>query len=920
MKDLLKRYFGYDEFRPLQEEIIGSVLDKRDTLVIMPTGGGKSLCYQLPALRMDGLTLVVSPLIALMKDQVDALRANGIAAEFINSTLTYAEINRVQTQARQGGLKILYLAPERLALPDFMGFLSTLKVSLVAVDEAHCISEWGHDFRPDYRTLGGLRRGMPDTPFIALTATATERVRGDIVSQLGLSKHQEFIASFDRPNLRYEVRPKERAFDQLVQLLRERKGESAIIYCFSRNDTEELSDRLQDAGFKALAYHAGMEAETRRRNQERFIRDEVDVIAATIAFGMGIDKPDVRLVVHQELPKTLEAYYQQTGRAGRDGLPSDCVLFYSYGDKIKQDFFINQITDAAEKRGAQEKLGQVIEFCTLRTCRRRYLLDYFGEDSLASPVALFAQSDSSGDDAGNCGGCDVCLADMEDFDATVIAQKILSAVVRTGERFGAGYIAQVLRGSKAERVLRLGHDNLSVYGIVNDHSDGEIREICGLLLDKGMLRKTSSEYATLGVTTEGRRFLNDRESLTLSRRKKQERPARESRSSRGGVRDTLDYDSGLFEELRALRRRIASEKRVPPYVVFGDATLQQMAYYMPQSEDSLSRISGVGAVKLAQYGDEFLAVIREYAGENNLPDRTAELRRRSESRNAKTAGSTYEHTKKLLEQGLSIDEVAQERDMSPSTIFAHLEMLVQTGEDLDLRAHLPSPDRAMRIQDAFHRVGNNRLTPVREVLGDDYSYEEIRLVRAFMSQQATHDTEESKSDNLAKPKGSTYEQTRQLLAQGLSVEEVARQRGFVTDTIMGHIDRLVQSGEDIDLRLYLPSPERTRKIQDALLASDSSSLVPVKEALGEDYSYGELRIVRTFINQQATYDADESNSYSVAETRQEYPSAYEKWSTEEDNELKRLHDTGMSLSELAERFGRNLGAIRSRLRKLFTDN
>ena len=734
MQELLRQYFGYDEFRPLQEEIIDSVQSGRDTLVIMPTGGGKSLCYQLPALRMDGITLVVSPLIALMKDQVDALKANGIAAEFINSTLTFAEIRRVQEQAYSGNLKILYLAPERLALLDFQAFLSGLTVSIVAVDEAHCISEWGHDFRPDYRTLGDLRRGMPDVPFIALTATATERVRGDIVSQLGLRAHQEYIASFDRPNLRYDVRPKERAFDQLVQLLRERKGESAIIYCFSRKDTEELSDRLQNAGFKALAYHAGMEAETRRRNQERFIRDDVDVIAATVAFGMGIDKPDVRLVVHQELPKTLEAYYQQTGRAGRDGLPSDCVLFYSYGDKIKQDFFINQITDAAEKRGAQEKLGQVIEFCTLRTCRRRYLLDYFGDDSL-----------SEGDDAGNCGGCDVCLADMEEFDATIIAQKILSAVVRTGERFGAGHVSMVLRGSKAERVLRLGHDNLSVYGIVDDYSDKEIKDIAAMLLDKGLLYKTSSEYATLGVTTEGRRFLNDRDTLTLSRRKKQERPARESRSSRRSERDTLDYDGGLFEELRALRRRIASEKGLPPYMVFGDATLQQMAYYMPQSEDSLSRISGVGAVKLAQYGDDFMAVIQGYAGENNLPDRTAGLRRRSESRNAKTAGSTYEHTKNLLEQGLSIDEVAQERDMSPSTIFAHVEMLVQTGENLDLRAHLPSPDRAMRIQDAFHQAGDNRLTPIKQMLGDDYSYDEIRLVRAFISQQATHDSNESKS-------------------------------------------------------------------------------------------------------------------------------------------------------------------------------
>ena len=735
MKDLLKKHFGYDEFRPLQEEVIDSVLRQRDTLVIMPTGGGKSLCYQLPALRFEGLTLVVSPLIALMKDQVDTLKANGIAAEFINSSLTYAEIGRVQEQARRGDLKILYLAPERLTLQDFREFLSTLDVNLVAVDEAHCISEWGHDFRPDYRTLGGLRRGMPFVPFIALTATATDRVRADILAQLGLKHPQQFVASFDRPNLRYEVRPKERAFDQLVQLLRESRGESAIIYCFSRNDTEELSNRLQDAGFRALPYHAGMDAETRRKNQERFIRDEVDVITATIAFGMGIDKPDVRLIVHQELPKTLEAYYQQTGRAGRDGLPSDCVLFYSFGDKIKQDFFINRIEDETERRSAQEKLAQVIEFCTLRTCRRRYLLDYFGEDILSSPSSL---SSPSGDDAGSCGGCDVCLADMEDFDATIIAQKIMSAAIRTGERFGAGYIAQVLRGSKAERVLRLGHDNLSVYGIVNDHSDSEIREMCGLLLDKGLLRKTSSEYATLGVTAEGKRFLNTRETLTLSRRKRQESVS-ESGVSRGGASDTSDYDAGLFEELRKLRRRIASEKRVPPYVVFGDATLQQMAHFIPQNLNSLSRISGVGAVKLKQYGEEFLAVICEYARAHGLSDRLETTRAESDiaPRDSRSNGRTPTHkvTKHLLEQGHSIQETARQRSLLSNTIVAHIEMLVKEGEALDLESHLPPSSRIARIQDAFAEVGSSRLGPVKKILDDDYSYEEIRLVRAHVWQQ-----------------------------------------------------------------------------------------------------------------------------------------------------------------------------------------
>ena len=526
------------------------------------------------------------------------------------------------------------------------------------------------------------------------------------------------------------MRPKQRAFEQLVQLLRARKGESAIIYCFSRKDTEELADRLQDEGFKALPYHAGMDGETRGRNQEGFIRDETDIIVATIAFGMGIDKPDVRLVVHQELPKSLEAYYQQTGRAGRDGLPSDCVLFYSYGDKIKQDFFINQINDEAERQSAQAKLAQVIEFCELRRCRRKYLLEYFGDDSLAS-----------GADAGsyNCGGCDVCLAELEDFDATVISQKILSAVVRTGERFGAGYIAQVLRGSKVERVLRLGHDKLSVYGIVDDFSDGDIREVCGMLLDKGLLHKNSGEYATLGVTAEGRDFLRSREQLILTRPKKFEQ---ESESASSSSRGAIEYDGKLFEELRELRRSIAAENGVPPYIVFGDATLQQMAHYMPQNLNSLSHISGVGAVKLKQYGDEFLAVICEYARENNLADRTdtgsGRIRQRSSETSRKgRRTATHETTKHLLDQSKTVHEVAQERELTANTIVSHIEMLVQSGEALDLRAHLPAGERVKHIEDAFSRLGYTRIAPVRELLGHDYSYEEIRLVRAFVRQQVS---------------------------------------------------------------------------------------------------------------------------------------------------------------------------------------
>ena len=752
-KALLKRYFGYDEFRPLQREVIACALERRDALVVMPTGGGKSLCYQIPALALDGLTLVVSPLIALMKDQVDALKANGVAAEFINSTLSYDEIRRIQSQAQNGAVKILYLAPERLALTAFQDFLDTLKISLVAVDEAHCISEWGHDFRPDYRSLGALRRSMPHTPFIALTATATEQVRQDIVAQIGLNAPQAFIASFNRANLNYEVRPKRNAFDAVCELLRKHRDESAIIYCFSRKDTEDLAAQLRNAGFDALPYHAGLEDDVRRRTQERFIRDQTPIIAATIAFGMGIDKPDVRLVVHHNLPKTIEGYYQETGRAGRDGLPSDCVLFYSYGDKIKQDFFINRIEDEAEHRNAQRKLAQVIEFCELHACRRRYLLDYFGETDAQPP---------------NCGACDNCLASTEEFDATVIAQKILSAIIRTGQSFGISYISQLLRGSKNKRVIERGHDSLSVYGIVKDYSAEDIKEIAAALLERGLLRKNDGDYPTFGVTSEGRRFLNDRETLTLTRRLDDEYTPRRAASAAGAQSAApAEYDAELFQELRALRTQIASRRGVPPYVVFGDVTLRQMAAYFPQSRDSLSRIHGVGSVKLDQYGDEFLAVITEYAQARNLMERmpalqtgferqSSAIRLRLAKHEIETSEddqslseeqiqnpsvarkeSTYGRTRRLLAQGFSIEQAADERDLSENTIVAHIEALVQNGISVDLRPHLPPEERFERIKAAFELGGlDSALTPVKKALGDDCSYIEIKLVRAFLIQQA----------------------------------------------------------------------------------------------------------------------------------------------------------------------------------------
>ncbi len=712
MHDLLKKHFGYDNFLPLQEEIIACVLKQRDALVIMPTGGGKSLCYQLPALQFDGLTLVISPLIALMKDQVDALKSNGIAAAFINSTQPYAEMSRIRAQAQQGDLSILYIAPERLALPGFQNFLETLKVSLIAVDEAHCISEWGHDFRPDYRTLGDLRCSLPHVPFIALTATATGRVRRDIITQLDLDEPQIFIASFDRANLNYTVRPKRNTFGALLDLLEKNRGESTIIYCFSRKDTELVAANLSDEGFDALPYHAGLNAEVRSETQEKFIHDEVSIIVATIAFGMGIDKSDIRLIVHYDLPKSIEGYYQETGRAGRDGLPSDCVLFYSYGDKIKQDFFIDQIEDETARQNAQEKLAQIIAFCDSQACRRKYLLGYFGQNW----------------DSENCGGCDICLASKETFDATIIAQKVLSAIIRTGERFGIGHITQILRGANTRRIRELGHDKLSVYGIVNDFSDDDLKEITALLIAKSFLLKKGREYPTLGITETGRNFLKNREKLTLTRRKRAEEIPPDSRTA-------LDYDKALFEELRRLRSRIASERNVPPYIIFSDATLQQMAYYIPQNRESLSHISGVGAVKLEQLGDTFLPIIRNHAHMHNLTERNIPSQRRDKSRNVRRNGSTYDLTKQLVQQGLSLAEVAKQRGLTKGTITSHIERLIHAGEDLDLRPLMPPSERFEKIKTTFYNSDGTALSLVKAHLGDDYAYDEIRIVRVFLHQQ-----------------------------------------------------------------------------------------------------------------------------------------------------------------------------------------
>ena len=713
--DLLKTRFGYDEFRPLQAEIIQTVLAGRDALVLMPTGGGKSLCYQLPALCLECLTLVVSPLIALMKDQVDALRANGVAAAFINSTVPLHEARGIQLEARAGRLKILYIAPERLAVPGFSDFLRAVRVSLIAIDEAHCISEWGHDFRPDYRNLQVLRDRFPETPVIALTATATDQVRDDIAEQLAISSARRFVASFDRHNLTYIVRPKRQAFGALLELLQQHRQGSAIVYCLSRQNTEDLAADLTEEGIRALPYHAGLDPSVRRSTQERFIRDEVPVVTATIAFGMGIDKPDVRLIAHYHLPRTLEGYYQETGRAGRDDLPSTCVLFYGASDRHALTGFIEQIEDHTERARAWRKLQQMVTYSELHTCRRAFLLDYFGE--------AYARE--------SCGGCDICLSEREDFAATEIAQKILSAIIRTGERFGVAHVVQVLRGSHARRVLAVGHQRLSVHGIARDLGSAELQDIVSLLEDAGLAQRSADQYRTISVTASGRDFLSRREPLTLTRIKRSERDAYEPQP---GARHP-DFDRELFARLRDLRFRLAQARGVPPYVIFSDRSLQEMAYYIPKSRESFSGISGVGGVKLDEFADEFLDVIRDDAESRGLAERPKPRRRTRRGRETGRKGSTYRQTLDLYRRGLSISEIRQRRGLTETTIVSHLEHLIASGETLPLERELPAPDRVTRIADAFAQTGTQTLSSVRDLLGGDYSYDELRLVRAWLDQQ-----------------------------------------------------------------------------------------------------------------------------------------------------------------------------------------
>jgi ATP-dependent DNA helicase RecQ len=713
LETALKHHFGYDQFRPGQRPVIEAVLKNQDALVIMPTGGGKSLCYQLPALLKLGVMVVVSPLIALMQDQVDSLTDNGVAATCLNSSLDYNTIRQREAELLAGHIKLLYVSPERLMSAGFFGLLErliqTVGVSGFAIDEAHCVSEWGHDFRPEYRQLSVLREKFSQIEVMGLTATATERVRQDIVQQLRLRDPLIQVSSFNRPNLFYEVRPKGRdGYGDLLRQVKQTQG-SGIIYCLSRKRVDELAQRLTADGESILPYHAGLADDTRRDNQTRFIRDDVRLMVATVAFGMGINKPDVRFVIHYDIPRNIEGYYQESGRAGRDGEAAHCTLYLAYGDVATADYLIGQKPDADEQRIARQQLRQMVDYAETTVCRRRVQLSYFGE--------LLE---------GLCHHCDNCTNPPPVEDWTLEAQKFLSCVARCQERFGMAHIIDVLRGSKKQKVMDLGHDQLSTHGIGKDRSVDEWRLLGRSLLHQRLVDETTDGYPVLKLNAASWQVLRKQIAVAVAVPKDfAPSPAEAS------TQDDTPEVAQLLTVLKALRKTLADQQSVPPYVVFPESALRQMAQTRPQTMEAFRQVSGVGSRKLAQYGEVFTDAIRQFCADYGLESDPGAAGRRDRPlrERRQTTGDTHRHTLELHRQGLSMAEIADQRGLKSSTIANHLEQLIRQGEAVEVD-NLVAVDRQHTIVAVLTKLENASLTDIRDRLDPTYSYEEIRLVRA----------------------------------------------------------------------------------------------------------------------------------------------------------------------------------------------
>jgi len=695
---ILQSTFGYDEFRFHQKNIIEQLIAGQDAVVLMPTGGGKSLCYQIPAMARKGVGIIVSPLIALMQDQVDALQQLGVKSAFLNSSLDQFESNEVETRLLNGEIDLLYVAPERLMTERFLNLLERAPIALFAVDEAHCVSQWGHDFRPEYIKLSVLHERFPEIPRIALTATADEATRQEIINRLALHNAQCFVSGFDRPNICYRVAENTGASarDSLYRFIQnEHEGEAGIVYCLSRKKVEQTAEFLNDKGLDALPYHAGLSQKIRQKNQQRFLSEEGVIIVATIAFGMGIDKPDVRFVAHLNLPKSVEAYYQETGRAGRDGQPSDAWMMYGLQDVIMlKQMMETSDADETHKRVERHKLDSMLGFAEINTCRRQSLLKYFG-DHLEQP----------------CGNCDTCLTPVETWDATVAAQKALSCVHRTGQRFGVTYLTDVLLGKENDRIISNGHNQLSVFGIGEELNGKQWRNLFRQLIARNLLNVDVQGHGSLLLTENCRAVLKGQESLHLRKQILQ------SKTKKRKTQNKQVSNNDLWELLRATRKRLSEELGVPPFVIFHDATLIDMMDRMPQNHDQFAKISGVGVSKLENYADEFLAVLRDFEN-NEVSGKT----------------DTLDETLVLFKSGMDIDAIAKQRQLTQSTVVNHLAKLIQQG-DVPLNDVVSLPQQEITvIQDAIIELGDEakKLKPVFEYLDGQYDYETLRCVKASM--------------------------------------------------------------------------------------------------------------------------------------------------------------------------------------------
>lgn len=711
---LLREVFGYDTFRPVQEAVIRRVLAGDDTLAVMPTGGGKSLCYQLPALLFDGLTVVVSPLISLMRDQVEQLRPLGITATFLNSSLSGAEYAAESRAVAEGKVRLLYLAPETLVRPETQSLLDRAGVQCFAIDEAHCISQWGHDFRPVYRNLMPIRQRYPEAVCIALTATAAPRVRQDIRNILGLPEEGVLVSGFDRPNLFLGARRRQEGLEQLLEFLRGHPDQPGIVYCGTQAQTEAVAADLAARGITARPYHAGLDSATRTRHQQEFNRDEVQVIAATVAFGMGINKPNIRFVVHYSLPESMEGYYQEVGRAGRDGMRADCLLLWGLQDARLIGRFIDQGAPA-EKPGRQARLNAMIRYGSTTNCRRSALLPYFGDDEVGE----------------NCGMCDNCTrpATLEMVDITEAAQKFLTAVQQTGQGFGCAYVVDVLRGSRNQRILDRRHENLKVYGTGKEHSAKQWRAWADVLLDEGLLEQ-DLEYGTLRLT---------RDAQAVLRGERQVMAAAETALPTARSDADAEYDAVLFERLRTLRRTLAEAQNLPPYAVFSDRTLAEMARHFPQSPEGLLTIHGVGQQKLNTYGEAFLEVLREYCTEHGIAEQVR-AGAPPPPPSSPSRGQRCETVGRLFNQGKSLPELESQLGIQRRTLVQHLNDYVQTGGELDpervlAACSLSDSEREAAVR-AFEELGVERLRPVFDRLGERVPYDELHLVRILVRMQS----------------------------------------------------------------------------------------------------------------------------------------------------------------------------------------